>query len=303
MNVNDFLQSPAGGLALGGVSSALNFANQLHQQSFARREASKQRAFAEKMMNAQMAYNSPVNQVAMMRGAGLNIMGDSVSPMSSTPTQGVAATPPNTSLDFASAFGNVGSGLSALSKARQTDVERQQAIDIFDLRASELEMSNVEKSISLNWLDRMLSAGVRLNEASIQKIVEDIDLSWRSFEQGVKQFNASLTEQKREFDLENAMKELVAMIGRDGLIAAASIPVHENARQFDTYWNDWDIKQSRKYSQMSEKATWEQLINGVLQGSDENSPLNRFIRRWGIDKVLSVFSSAAGAFVGAKLGR
>lgn len=97
-DLNSFLTSPVGSLATsaagGAVSAGLGILANRQAQRYNAREAEKERAFARQQMQAQMYYNSPVHQAAMMRSAGLNLQGDSIGPMSATPTSGAAAVAP-----------------------------------------------------------------------------------------------------------------------------------------------------------------------------------------------------------------
>lgn len=150
MSFDDIMKSSVAGSAVGAIgsigssllSNSLNQKILRQQQAFAAAEAQKERDFASNQMAAQMSYNSPISQLAMMRGAGLNVMGDSVNPMSATPTQGASAVAPGSpqmSMDFGqrslsemlNAFANLNAseaaGVSAGAAKSQADTAASKA--------------------------------------------------------------------------------------------------------------------------------------------------------------------------------
>lgn len=136
MNINEIktLNTPKSGSSiLGGVastiasgaSSVLNAVMMRKQQKFAAAEAQKQRDWEERMTRLQMDYNSPSNQLAMMRGAGMNIQdsGDSISPMSPSVGSGAAAAPPATpQMAISSGISDIAQLLGAYSQLQNSNV-------------------------------------------------------------------------------------------------------------------------------------------------------------------------------------
>lgn len=172
MSFEDILKSGVVGSAIGSVAdiagsliqNTQNREIMREQQKFAAEQAQLERDFAASQMQAQMGYNSPVNQLSMMRGAGLNVMGDSVNPMSATPTSGAAAVAPGSpQMTMNMGTQNLANLIGAMAQLNASEASQREA---------GVAESKAPSEISKNEAD-VLNAKEQANLASAQAVQTD----------------------------------------------------------------------------------------------------------------------------------